>query len=209
MKFVRLIQEEEPPKPSLRISSRGRPLPSVCRPTPREPQRLSGPGRGELDWIVMKALEKDRTRRYETATVSRRTFSTTSTISPCWPVHLQASIGSASLCGATRSRLWRRLRSVWHSSSVRGSPQARRFARPGRRSSRKNSCRLPKSNNVSPNNRPNWLRNRSGWPKRAEQERDLRVQAEARATGREGHRLPGGDLSQPRSGAGWPDDHGG
>jgi hypothetical protein len=62
----RLIREEEPPKPSTRLSSTAT-LPSLaaCRQT--EPARLKKLVRGELDWIVMKALEKDRSRRFETA----------------------------------------------------------------------------------------------------------------------------------------------
>jgi len=62
----RIIREEEPQRPSARLSSTAT-LPSVaaCRRT--EPVRLTKQVRGELDWIVMKALEKDRTRRYETA----------------------------------------------------------------------------------------------------------------------------------------------
>jgi eukaryotic-like serine/threonine-protein kinase len=62
----RLIREEEPPRPSLRLSTTDT-LPSLatCRHT--EPAKLKKLVRGELDWIVMKALEKDRTRRYETA----------------------------------------------------------------------------------------------------------------------------------------------
>jgi hypothetical protein len=62
----RLIREEEPPRPSARLSSTDT-LPSLaaCRQT--EPAHLTKLVRGELDWIVMKALEKDRSRRYETA----------------------------------------------------------------------------------------------------------------------------------------------
>jgi serine/threonine protein kinase/tetratricopeptide (TPR) repeat protein len=62
----RIIREEEPPRPSKRLSTT-RTLPSLaaCRHT--EPARLTKLVRGELDWIVMKALEKDRSRRYETA----------------------------------------------------------------------------------------------------------------------------------------------
>jgi serine/threonine protein kinase len=62
----RLIREEEPPRPSARLSSTAT-LPSLaaCRHT--EPASLTKQVRGELDWIVMKALEKDRTRRYESA----------------------------------------------------------------------------------------------------------------------------------------------
>jgi tetratricopeptide (TPR) repeat protein len=65
--LLRIIREEEPPRPSLRISTLGDTLPSVAAHRKVEPKRLSALVRGELDWIVMKALEKDRTRRYETA----------------------------------------------------------------------------------------------------------------------------------------------
>ncbi len=62
----RIIREEEPPRPSLRLSS-AETLPSLAAGRHTEPARLTKLIRGELDWIVMKALEKDRTRRYETA----------------------------------------------------------------------------------------------------------------------------------------------
>ena len=62
----RLIREEEPPRPSARLSSTDT-LPSIAAGRQTEPVRLTKLVRGELDWIVMKALEKDRTRRYETA----------------------------------------------------------------------------------------------------------------------------------------------
>jgi tetratricopeptide (TPR) repeat protein len=61
-----VIREEESPRPSLRLSTTEE-LPSVGANRNIEPRRLSGLVRGELDWIVMKALDKDRTRRYETA----------------------------------------------------------------------------------------------------------------------------------------------
>ncbi|MFO0808954.1 MAG: protein kinase [Gemmataceae bacterium] len=63
---VRLIKEEEPPRPSLRISTSGA-LAKVAAARKTEPGRLSTLVRGELDWIVMRCLEKDRTRRYDTA----------------------------------------------------------------------------------------------------------------------------------------------
>jgi eukaryotic-like serine/threonine-protein kinase len=62
----RIIREEDPPKPSTKLSSsEGLPTLAVNRGT--EPAKLTRLVRGELDWIVMKALEKDRNRRYETA----------------------------------------------------------------------------------------------------------------------------------------------
>jgi serine/threonine protein kinase len=64
--MVRLIKEEEAPRPSLRLSSSNE-LPKIAAARNTEPARLSGLVRGEVDWIVMKCLEKDRTRRYESA----------------------------------------------------------------------------------------------------------------------------------------------
>jgi serine/threonine protein kinase len=65
LEVLRLIREEEPPRPSVRLSTiKG---PAVAANRGLQPSELSGLVRGELDWIVMKALEKDRNRRYETA----------------------------------------------------------------------------------------------------------------------------------------------
>ena len=66
LEVLRLIREEEPPKPSTRLSTTDE-MPLVAANRGLEPTKLSGLVRGELDWIVMKALEKDRNRRYETA----------------------------------------------------------------------------------------------------------------------------------------------
>ena len=62
-----LIKEEEPPKPSTRLSESGEALASIAAQRQTEPAKLAKLVRGELDWIVMKSLEKDRKRRYETA----------------------------------------------------------------------------------------------------------------------------------------------
>ena len=64
--MLRIIREEEPVRPSTRLSS-SETLPSIAANRRSDPARLSTLVRGELDWIVMKALEKDRSRRYETA----------------------------------------------------------------------------------------------------------------------------------------------
>jgi WD40 repeat protein/serine/threonine protein kinase len=63
----RIIREEEPPRPSTRISTLGQAAMTVSSQRRSEPKRLSQLCRGELDWIVMKALEKDRSRRYDSA----------------------------------------------------------------------------------------------------------------------------------------------
>jgi serine/threonine protein kinase len=65
--ILRLIKEEEPPKPSTRLSDSGEALASISANRHMEPAKLTKLVRGELDWIVMKTLEKDRNRRYETA----------------------------------------------------------------------------------------------------------------------------------------------
>jgi serine/threonine protein kinase/tetratricopeptide (TPR) repeat protein len=64
----RIIREEEPPKPSTRLSTMiGADLTTITGHRKADASKLASLVRGDLDWIVMKALEKDRTRRYETA----------------------------------------------------------------------------------------------------------------------------------------------
>ena len=65
--ILRRIREEEPARPSTRLSESKDALPSISAQRKMEPARLTKLVRGDLDWIVMKSLEKDRTRRYETA----------------------------------------------------------------------------------------------------------------------------------------------
>src|SRR5207237_3908953 len=61
--ILRMIKEEEPPKPSTRLSDSGDALVSISAQRQMEPGKLSKLMRGELDWIVMKTLEEDRSRR--------------------------------------------------------------------------------------------------------------------------------------------------
>src|SRR5439155_25632475 len=63
----RIIREEDPPKPSTRLGTMGEKITVISTHRHTEPKKLSQLVRGELDWIVMKALEKERARRYETA----------------------------------------------------------------------------------------------------------------------------------------------
>ena len=65
--ILRRIKEEEPPRPSTRLSDSGEALASISARRKTEPAKLTKLVRGELDWLVMKTLEKDRNRRYETA----------------------------------------------------------------------------------------------------------------------------------------------
>jgi tetratricopeptide (TPR) repeat protein/peroxiredoxin len=62
----RMIRETEPPKPSVRLQTLGDKLTEVAGKRQSEPMALKRLLRGDLDWIVMKCLEKDRQRRYET-----------------------------------------------------------------------------------------------------------------------------------------------
>ncbi len=66
LEILRVVREEEPPRPSTKLSTADA-LPSLSASRSTEPKKLTGLLRNELDWIVMKALEKDRSRRYETA----------------------------------------------------------------------------------------------------------------------------------------------
>jgi len=63
----RIIREEEPVKPSTKLTTCPDGLHAIASQRATHPAKLSGTIRGELDWIVMKSLEKDRSRRYESA----------------------------------------------------------------------------------------------------------------------------------------------
>jgi eukaryotic-like serine/threonine-protein kinase len=66
LEMMRLVREEEPIKPSTRLSTHDS-LPSLAAVRKADPKRLTAALRGELDWVVMKCLEKQRDRRYESA----------------------------------------------------------------------------------------------------------------------------------------------
>ena len=63
----RIIREQEPPKPSTKLSTLGERSANVSRDRSSNLPELGKTIRGDLDWIVMKSLDKNRTRRYETA----------------------------------------------------------------------------------------------------------------------------------------------
>ena len=69
--MIRIIREEEPSKPSTRLST-AESLPSLATSRQMEPKRLTALLRGELDWVVMKCLEKQRERRYDSAAALAR-----------------------------------------------------------------------------------------------------------------------------------------
>lgn len=64
----RIIREVDPPKPSTRLSTVNNELTTVAQHRDIDPKRLGNLLNGDIDWIVMKAIEKDRSRRYQTAT---------------------------------------------------------------------------------------------------------------------------------------------
>ncbi len=66
LEILRVVREVDPPRPSTKLST-AEALPNIAANRSIEPARLAKLLQGELDWVVMKALEKDRTRRYETA----------------------------------------------------------------------------------------------------------------------------------------------
>ncbi len=67
LEMLRVIREVEPPRPSTKLSKSGT-LPSVADVRRTEPQKLVSLMRGELDWIILKCLEKDRGRaQYQAA----------------------------------------------------------------------------------------------------------------------------------------------
>ena len=66
LEMLRFVREVEPPRPSTKLS-KAKTLPTLAAKRSTEPKKLTLLLRNELDWVVMKALEKDRTRRYDTA----------------------------------------------------------------------------------------------------------------------------------------------
>src|SRR5438309_11037222 len=64
--MLKIVKEEEPPKPSTRLSTM-EDAPKIAAARRTEPIKLAKLLRGELDWVVMKCLEKDRARRYDPA----------------------------------------------------------------------------------------------------------------------------------------------
>ena len=72
IEILRRIREDDTPKPSTRLSDSKEALATISAQRKTEPARLARLVRGELDWIVMRALEKDRVRRYDTANAFAR-----------------------------------------------------------------------------------------------------------------------------------------
>jgi non-specific serine/threonine protein kinase/serine/threonine-protein kinase len=62
--IIKLLREKDPPRPSTKVSSLGKRTTEVAQNRRTEPRRLASQLKGDLDWIVMRSLEKDRNRRY-------------------------------------------------------------------------------------------------------------------------------------------------
>ena len=103
----RIIREEDPPKPSTRISTLGQAATTLSSRRRCDPQRLSQLFRGEIDWIVMQCLEKDRNRRYADGKQScdGRPAITCMT-SRCWPAHRRRFTAFASWLGEEWNRVF-------------------------------------------------------------------------------------------------------
>lgn len=67
LEIMRIVREEDPPTPSARLNTLGNRLEEVAQRRQSEPRALARLMRGDLDWIVMRAMEKDRRRRYDSA----------------------------------------------------------------------------------------------------------------------------------------------
>ena len=108
----RMIREEEPPRPSTRISTLGEAATTVSAHRKTDPAKLRRLLRGDLDWIVMKALEKDRTRRYQTASDFAGTSSVTSPTSRSrpgrrrWPTGRRNGPGGTGRWSGQPRRCW-------------------------------------------------------------------------------------------------------
>jgi serine/threonine protein kinase/tetratricopeptide (TPR) repeat protein len=62
-----IIRDQDPPKPSTKLTKSGTQIATIAKHRRTEPRALARQIRGEMDWIILKAMEKDRSRRYETA----------------------------------------------------------------------------------------------------------------------------------------------
>ena len=101
--MIRIIREEEPSKPSTRLST-DESLPSLAALRQTEPRKLMAMLRGELDWVVMKCLEKHRERRYETANGLAATSSATWLTKPSRRGRRRRGIGCEVRSGGTEGR---------------------------------------------------------------------------------------------------------
>ena len=157
----RIIREEEPPRPSTRLSTLGATLDDRLG-QPRGPTRggWTAPSAGELDWIVMKALEKDRRRRYETANdfaADVMRYLTDQPVEACPP---SAWYRFAKFARRNRAVL---TTAVWWPGPGRGHGRQHLAGDPGRRGPNAGP-RSDSSSPARPSTRCTRRSPRSGWP---------------------------------------------
>ena len=98
LEILRVVREEEPPRPSTKLSTADA-LPTLSANRGTEPRALTGLLRSELDWVVMKAMEKDRRGATNRPTRSRRMFGDTWRARPCRRIRREPAISYGSSCG--------------------------------------------------------------------------------------------------------------
>ena len=206
-----IIREQEPPKPSTRITTVGEAATTISAHRHTSPAQLSRTLRGELDWIVMKALEKDRRRRYETATAFAQ--------------DIQRYLQDEPVEACPPSTLYRLRKFTRRNRTVVVATAAVSLALLlGAGIATGQAIRATKAEKLA----EQQLQIAEQQQRLAKQQAQLGTEAEAAGRrgrsararpahrsghgpqpGGKGHRLPGRDLSQPRSRAGRPHDHGG
>ena len=101
----RIIREDEPPRPSRRFSTlSAQAISTVSQHRSVDERHLGRVLRGELDWIVMKALEKDRSRRYESASAPRRRHSALPFRRTCPRLPPNYHVPLSKICPQTQTR---------------------------------------------------------------------------------------------------------
>ena len=104
LEILRVVREEEPPRPSTKLSTADA-LPTLSANRSTEPRALTGLLRSDLDWVVMKALEKDRNRRYETANAFAADVAATWTGRRCRPYPPGAGLPAPKFVRRNRGRV--------------------------------------------------------------------------------------------------------
>ena len=139
VEILRRIRDDDTPKPSTRLSESKESLATISAQRKMEPARLARLVRGELDWIVMQALEKDRVRRYDTpsalgprhrALPGRRSGRGRAAVDHVSPPEVRPEVPALALRGR---RVCHASRLVDGRQRLAGHPRdARRARRPGR-----------------------------------------------------------------------------
>jgi WD40 repeat protein/tetratricopeptide (TPR) repeat protein len=167
LEALRVIREEEPPRPSTRLSESKDSLPSISAQRHTEPAKLTKLVRGELDWIVMKALEKDRGRRYETANglaMDLQRYLNDEPVHACPPsgwyrfrkfarrkkaVLTTVVLVSVALVGGTAAASWQAVRATWAEQETADQLRATELAE---KEATENAKKFKKERGIAQNN---------------------------------------------------------